>query len=53
MEVRRLDLEDSNKVMRGGRFTGWLWELAGLVEEPEKERETGDERETKKESGRE
>lgn len=36
--VRKMGLE-SNKAVRGGRFTGWLWEIAGLVEGVKKERE--------------
>lgn len=52
LEVQRLGLKGSKKVMRGGRFTGWLWELARLVEKPKKEKETETEKETKKGSGR-
>ena len=52
--VMRLDsfgLEQSDKVMKAGRFTGWLWEVAGLVKEKEKER--GVEREREREGGKE
>lgn len=41
-------MERLNKVLRGGLFTGWLWEATGLVEETkremecEKEKEKGD-----------
>ena len=52
LEVQRLSLKGSNKVMRGGRFTGWLWEVAGLVGESTK-RETEKGKETKNESERE
>ena len=40
VEIGRLGLQESDEVVRGGRFTGWLWEIAGLLkEEREKERE--------------
>ena len=42
LEAQMLGLEDSGKVMRGGRFTGWLWEVAGLVREAKEERERGE-----------
>lgn len=41
-EAQTLGLEESSKVMRGERFTGWLWEVAGLVREAKEERERGE-----------
>ena len=46
LRAQMLGLEESDKVMRGGRFIGWLWEVDGLVreavEEREREEEDGD-----------
>lgn len=50
MELNRLGLQESNRVMKGERFTGWFWEVAGLVKK-KGERENGRKRE--KEKGRE
>ena len=41
-EAQALSLEESSKVMRGGRFTGWLWKVAGLVKEAREERQRGE-----------
>ena len=52
VELDRLGLQDSNKVMRGGKFTGWLWEAAGLMQERE-ERKEKEREECKNRSARE
>lgn len=56
VELNRLGLQESNKVMKGGKFTGWLWDAAGLVkterEEREKEKGRGEEREEEREEDR-